>query len=463
MKWNCGKSHLLFLICTALLSVPVARGQESQKLEDLYPILSPSYNVPGSDETHFPHLNFRFAWTNAAPLKIAIQLANPTYGDQKIKFAIKDLTTGQTVQLDEEHNAYFINETLHPNQEGSIWFGDVNSLSDQFALKVWDNDGDAFQQEPVTLMSAWTQKPRPVKIHRSPSPTPTYTKTMVPTVTRSPVPGATPLPTSTPTWTMTSSETPTPTDTVTTTDTATPCQTPAPFFKCSLVFFGDSFSSRNGYRPGDRNFKGLTIESMQKWYPGLQTTDDDVMIREGCDPGCWAHEIHIWLDWLAKSHKDIPIGYFVFETGDACFYYAPAPDHDGCKGASVSQGVSISYIYQEKMDETLQAIYAQYPAVHLVVTGIADTTGGAGHFAPPEVYQAFNQRLYELKAKYPRMRIADIYPLIGNHSEYFMHTETMDNDHPTFEGHALYAKCVLDQFSYWPYHPKIKKGRRNKK
>ncbi len=159
-----------------------------------------------------------------------------------------------------------------------------------------------------------------------------------------------------------------------------------------------------------------------------------------------------WLDLLIKANPGVPIGYMVFQTGNACFYYAPDPaGRTGCKGASVSQGVSISYFYQQKMDEIIGAIYAKLPDVHLVVLGIADTTGGAEHYAPTEVYQAYRDRLLELKAKYPQMRIADLYTALGDNTSNFYHSGGME--HPSMEGHAAFAKCILDQFSYWPYRP----------
>ena len=393
-------------------------------MDDLYPILSPTFKVPGSNEVRFQHLNFRLGWTREAPYRIAIQLSNPTYGDQKIKFAVRDLTMNQTVLLDLEHNTYFIQETLHPNQEGTLWSGTVSNLTDSFALKVWDSDGDSFEQTPITISSAWTEKPHPAKPHPSPTPSSASLTTDIETPVPPPATNAKPALTATATRTMTTTATPTPTA------TATPCQTAAPFFSCVLAVFGDSFTSRYGFDPKDRNYKGLTIQALQRWYPGVEATINDVVVREGCDPGCWAHEIDGWLDRIIQSNPNVPIGYALFQTGNCCFYYAPDPGHDGCKGASVSEGVSISYTYQKYMDYAIGRIYAKCPDIHLVVLGIADTTGGSGHFAPPEVYQAYNQRLFELKAKYPQMRIADLYKAIGSHSEYFHHNDQANNAPP---------------------------------
>lgn len=433
---------IAFLLWTALWGARDLQGQQTQDLRENYPIVSPSYNVPGSTEERFPHLNFRYGWTTQAPYQMAVQFSNPTYGDQKIKFAIKDLTTDQFVLLDLSHNAYFINETLHPSADGAVWSGEVNSLSDVFALKVWDGNGDSYQQDPVTILAEWAQGPHALKASKSFTPAPTAPMSPAGKTTAAP------------------SLNMTPTGTPTAACTPTPCQTPAPYFKCVMAFLGDSYTGGGGSDVYPKSFKSLTIETAKKWYPGLETTADDVIIWEGCDPGCWAEYIGGLLDQIIQKNKDVPIGYLVFETGDNCFFYGPNPGHDGCKGASVSQGVSISYIYKGFMDKAIGTIYAKCPGVHLIVLGMADTSGGAGHYAPPEVYQAYNQRLFELKTKYPRMRIADIYKAIGDQSEYFYHNATVNNDHPTYEGHAIYAKCILDQLSYWPYKPRKHPGKK---
>ncbi len=421
------------------------QGQETRALEDVFPIISPSYNLPGSDDTRFQHLNFRFGWTDKAPFQIAVQISNPTYGDQKIKFAVKDLTTSQSVLLDPDHNAYFINETLRPNSEGNIWSGEVKSLSDEFALKVWDANGDSFQKDPITILNEWTDPTRFLKSRHSKKPGATPTpkgdrpaesvgRTTQPMAPDNITP---PGNTATPTLTL----------------TATPCQTPAPFFKCALSLLGDSYTGYGGTSPDDKSYRSLTIQTMQRWYPGVECNIGTEFIREGAEPGSWANEIGLRLDQLIQNNKNLPIAYMVFQTGNSCFYYAPDPGHDGCKGASVSQGVSISYIYKENMDKVIRTLYSKLPNVHLVVLDIADTSGGAGHFAPPEVYEAYRQRLFELKTKYPRMRIADIYKAIGDHSEYFNHNPTLDKEHPNEAGFAIYARCVLDQFANWPFKP----------
>jgi hypothetical protein len=439
MKMNL--TGFVFLFLAAFMTAPMAPCQEVPTIEGAYPILSPFYNVPGSTDERFKHLNFRFGWTHTAPYRIAVQISNPTYGEQKIKFAIRDLTTNQTLLLDEEHNAYAINEALPAGMNGQIWSGDIQSLSDAFALKVWDGDGDSFQQTPVTISNAWTKKRPPARKLNSPTPTPAAQ--VVPTINKAAHPGGTPVQTPTPTVILTA----------TLTDTPTPCQTPAPYLKCALAFFGDSWTGDNDpSNPLQKYFCNLTYRGLAKWYPGLVSTRDDLVEGLGCAPECWNQSLSGYLDLMVKKNQGVPIGYMVFQTGNVCFYYAPDPPaHTGCKGTSVSQGVSISYLYQKHMDEILGTIYAKLPDVHLVVLGIADTTGGAGHYAPPEVYQAYRDRLWELKAKYPQMRIVDLYPAVGDHTEFYYRSG--GREHPSMAGHAFYAKCILDQFSYWPYRP----------
>jgi hypothetical protein len=38
------------------------------------------------------------------------------------------------------------------------------------------------------------------------------------------------------------------------------------------------------------------------------------------------------------------------------------------------------------------------------------------------------------------------------HAEWFRH-EHDDKDHPNDLGQPIIAKCILTQFSYWPYQP----------
>ncbi len=363
----------VFFLLTIFLIAPMAPCQESPYIEDTYPILSPFYNVPGSTDERFTHLNFRFGWTDKAPYRIAVQFSNPAYRDQKIKFAIKDLTTDQSVLLDADHNAYFINETLRANSDGSIWSGEVRNLSDAFALKVWDSEGDSFQQTPVTISSDWAKKRRPARKRKLSTPTPTPTVPVIPAGENAVVSGGTPV----------STATPIPTMTATSTDSPTPCQTPAPYFKCALAFVGDSYTGQNNPSdPNQKYFCNLTYQGIKNWYPGVESTLKDVFSGGGCTPECWMNDTGGWLKGIIKANPGIPIGYLVLQTGNACFYYVPVPDRSSCKGASVSQGVSISYIYQKYMDEAIATIYSELPDVHLVVLGIADTTGGSGHYAP---------------------------------------------------------------------------------
>ncbi len=267
------------MLLTIFLFAPMAPCQEAKYIENLYPILSPVYKVPGSTDERWTHLNFKFGWTDKAPFRIAVQISNPSYRDQKINFAVKDLTTNQSVLLDEDHNVYFINETLPANLDGSLWSGEVRNLTDAFALKVWDSEGDSYLQTPVTISGDWAKKPRPIRKHPIPRPTPTPTAPVIRAVQSAPGPGGTPV----------NTPTPTATSTVTGTDTPTPCQTPAPYLKCALVFLGDSYTGQNNpSNPLQNYFCNLTYRGLTKWYPGVESSLQDVVQWVGCTPECWA-------------------------------------------------------------------------------------------------------------------------------------------------------------------------------
>lgn len=445
-------------------------AQNNQDLSTNYQILSVFYNIPGKDQSNFDAVNFRYGWTNQTPYTIAIQFTNAGYSDQKIKFAIKDITSNQTILIDPIHNSYFATETLKANSNGAIWSGEVKDLKDLFALRVWDSNGNAFNQTPVSILNSWVQKPRKIStpdIINSPAPSPTVTAILTPTPTilqKTPtntetikidstkingISGEKPTNTSTPARTPTLTKTPTFTYTPTATYTPTKSQTPAPVFSCIYTAIGDSYTGGEGASCPVSTFGYLVSETLKAWYPGISYEPD------GC-PGAmtdgWVTAVPEELNRFEKKDQ-LPLGYVMFQTGPGCFF-AVNQDAcpDCCKGASLSQGVSYSYAYQKNMDKIISEIYSVNPNVNLLVLGIPDTSGGAGHFAQPETYEAYRQRLFELKDKYPKMRIADLYTVMKGHSEYFQHAGD-DKDHPNDMGQAIIAKTILDQFSYWPYRP----------
>jgi hypothetical protein len=69
---------------------------------------------------------------------------------------------------------------------------------------------------------------------------------------------------------------------------------------------------------------------------------------------------------------------------------------------------------------------------------------------------AYIQRLYEIQAKYPNMRIANIGSAMFNHPEYFCPLGDPEYMHPNDLGHAIMSLVILEQFANWPYQPSKK-------
>jgi hypothetical protein len=208
---------------------------------------------------------------------------------------------------------------------------------------------------------------------------------------------------------------------------------------------GDSYAYGDGASSPQNSFAHITAETLNTWYPGITFEPDGI---PGSEPTDWVRNAASHLKSFMEK-DGLPVGYVMFETGVSCFFNVNNGD-DRCKSAPLSQGVTASYVYQKELDKIISEIYAINPNVHLVVLGIPDSSGGAGHYAPPEVYEAYRQRLFELKSKYPKMRIADIYPPMKGHAEWFRH-EHDDKDHPNDLGQTAITQCILKEFSYWPY------------
>ena len=418
----------------ALLGVRGLGAQEGNDLSKSYPILSVFYNVPDNDKKYFQAVNFRYGWTSQPPYQIAVQFSNPEYSDLKIKFAVKDVTSNQLILLDPTHQAFFGLETLKPLANGQIWSGPVDSLKDQFSLRAWNSDDDEMSQEPISILSSWTQKSadKPEKIPATPTPTvaPANTPQLIPsTLTKTPTPTCT--------WTATV----TPTATI----TPTKSQTPAPNYKSVFIAIGSSFTAGDNCDVGV-SFKDAANRALSAWYPEIVYK---IFAPSGALPSSYASYMPTELAELKQL--GIPVRYMVFEIGTLCFYEVNggAADDERCKGASLSQGVTYSYHYQKQMDQIIGDIYAFNPDIHLVVLTIPDKYAGKGTYAPTGVYEAYRQRLYELKVKYPKMRIADAYTgLMDGKVDYFNGQE-----HPNTQAHAVIGKLVLEQFANWPYQP----------
>jgi hypothetical protein len=269
------------------------------------------------------------------------------------------------------------------------------------------------------------------------------------------------------TWTQTPTCTPTVISAVTVTYTPTITQTATPHYNCIFAALGDSYIYGEGASAPASIFAKLTYDGLNKWYPGIEYEVDGKPATRGED---WLYLLPIE---LAKyKEKGIPLGYVLFQIGSCCFFYA----HDSggyadcCKGSSLSEGVSASYLYKKNMDKLIGEIYAAYPDVHLVVPNVPDPGCGDKTYALPAIFEAYRQRLYELQSKYPKMRIVDLYSAMAGHLEYFKPNgssklskdliEVMEyykRNHPNDLGQTIVAKCILDKFKNWEYVPKPSK------
>jgi hypothetical protein len=264
--------------------------------------------------------------------------------------------------------------------------------------------------------------------------------------------------------TFTATRTPTFTYTPTATYTPTKSQTQIPVFNCTYVAMGDSWICGDGAsdRPAS-TFAYMTAETLKTWYPGITYEND---CNPGSAPEFWPDEIPGHLNRFLK--KDIPIGYVVFETGPYCNFNEYNINHldEYLKGefsqdfSQTSEEKIINEIYkpdpngyQKTMNIIIGKIYETCPNVNLVVLSLPDLTCGRGVF-PPAVYEVYRQRLYELKSKYPQMRIADIYTAMKGHPEWFRSHQEPAENHPNDLGQVVIAKCILAQFANWPYQPK---------
>jgi hypothetical protein len=140
----------LILYLVIILASKTLSAQEMKDLSKIYKTVSASYPLPDKDDQNFPDIDFRFGW-NKTPSMIAVQFINHSYSSKKIKFAIKDLTSGKMIVLDNIHNSHFGSETLKENSESAIWAGPVDDIRDSFSLHVWNSNGDEFDKAPISI------------------------------------------------------------------------------------------------------------------------------------------------------------------------------------------------------------------------------------------------------------------------------------------------------------------------
>jgi hypothetical protein len=146
------KSLYFVVILLGLAFSP--QGLRSEQLDELskaYNYVSVYYSMPDNDHLYFADVHFRFGWTAKKPYRIGVQFVNRDYGDKKIKFAIKDVTTNKMILLDPIHKSYFGAEMLKANSISSVWSGPINNVNDEFSLHVWNDEGDELDKAPISI------------------------------------------------------------------------------------------------------------------------------------------------------------------------------------------------------------------------------------------------------------------------------------------------------------------------
>ena len=142
----------VLVLMTALCAKDLC-AQEEKDLSKYYGVVSKYYPVlDNKDKTDMNNLiYYRFGWNRKAPYTIAIQFANLGYGDRKLKFAVKDVTSKKMIVLDAVHQSRFGVELLKADSTGMIWSGPVANINDGFSLHVWEDGGEEMDKEPVSI------------------------------------------------------------------------------------------------------------------------------------------------------------------------------------------------------------------------------------------------------------------------------------------------------------------------
>ena len=126
-------------------------AQQENDLSKFYGKVS-NYISVLNDKNNMDNIVFyRIGWNGKTPKTIGIQFGNFGYADQKLKFAIKDVTSKKFVVLDKVHNSFFGTEILKASSKGIVWSGLVDNIDDSFSLHVWVGDGDEIDKEPVSI------------------------------------------------------------------------------------------------------------------------------------------------------------------------------------------------------------------------------------------------------------------------------------------------------------------------
>ncbi len=139
-------------LLASILCAQGLRAQEEKDLSKIYEVVSQSAPVAADALKDFNNMIFyRFGWNRKGPPAIALQFVNFGYKDRKLKFAIKDVTSKKMVILDPAGKSPFATEDLKESSRSAIWSGPVDNIHHRFSLRVWEDDGDEIDEDPVSI------------------------------------------------------------------------------------------------------------------------------------------------------------------------------------------------------------------------------------------------------------------------------------------------------------------------
>jgi hypothetical protein len=148
MKKKCFYGSLL----AAVLCIGHLGAQDDTAFPKEFNVVSNFHSVPGKDKNDLQNLvYYRFAWRKKAPYAVAIQFVNLGYGERKLKFAVKDITSKKNVVIDPAHQSCFGTEALKESSKGMIWSGPIDSPNDRLSLRVWEDGGDEIDKAPISM------------------------------------------------------------------------------------------------------------------------------------------------------------------------------------------------------------------------------------------------------------------------------------------------------------------------
>jgi hypothetical protein len=144
--------YLLFWLLITTFGARCVFAQEDNDLSKYYGTISKFDSILNNTQKDMNSIVFyRFGWNQKAPYKIAVQFVNLGYGDHKLKFAVKDVTSKKMIVLDPVHNSRFGTEMLKSSSKGVIWSGPIDNINDLFSLRVWVDDGEEMDKNPMSI------------------------------------------------------------------------------------------------------------------------------------------------------------------------------------------------------------------------------------------------------------------------------------------------------------------------